>query len=235
LASREIAREHMGIISSIGHLKKALVASVIIHLFLIWVASYFPFLKRRIIIYSTPLFVDIVKIPPPKEKEKKKRVVYKKPAKKKKPKKKPKKTVKKEPEKKKPEKKKPEKKEPEKKEEPPEETQKKTVTPTPRGKISVEAVEFPFSYYLNIIQNKVTENWSPWGEEKGNKEAIIYFRVLKSGQITHVQIEKSSGSYALDQSALRAVALADPLPPLPQEFEEKFLGIHFGFSLEEEG
>ncbi len=210
----------MGILSEFTHLRKALVTSLAVHFFLICIAASLPFFKRRII-YSAPLFVDIVKTPPTpaKKTQKKKSVVYKKPKKKeakKKIQKKPKTIVK-------------------KKEETPEASEEKVVKPVPKGKVSVDAAKFPFTYYLSIIQSKITENWVPPGEDTGEKEVMLYFRILKNGEITFPKIEKTSGSKVFDQSALRAVALATPLPPLPPEFDENFLGVHFGFHFEGEG
>ncbi len=230
----------MGIISEFKHLKKALVLSLIIHFVLVGLAASTPFFRRRII-YSAPLFVDLVRMPPPvatKKKEKEK-AVYKEP-KKEKPKKKE--EVKQKPKKKEKVKEEPKKeKKEEKKEEPKKETaeteeekkEPKSGPLLPRGKISVEAAIFPFTYYLTIIQEKITENWTPWGEDQPSGEVVIYFRILKDGRISHIQVETSSGNQSLDQSALRAVALTR-LPGLPQEFEYDFLAVHFGFSLETE-
>ncbi len=211
----------MGLFAEAAYLRKALLASLAAHLFFIWAASSLPFFQRRIT-YTAPLFVDIVKIsPPPAKKAKKKSIVYKKP-KKKKPKKKTTKKAKKKP-------KEIAKKAPDKETRPPE----KTAKPIVQGKISVDGTKFPFTYYLTIIQSKVTGGWEPGGGKTGKKEVVVYFRILKSGEITYTRIEKSSGSRPLDLSALRAVTLASPLPPLPQEFEESFLGVHFGFRLGE--
>ena len=213
----------MGLFAEAGYLRKALLASFAVHLFFVWAASNLPFFQQRIT-YTSPLFVDIVKIPPPPAKKaKKKSIVYKKP-KKKKPKKKTTKKAKKKP-------RELARKAPDKETRPPE----KTARPVVQGKISVDGTKFPFTYYLTIIQSKVTGEWEPRGGKTGEKEVVVYFRILKSGEITYARIEKSSGSRPLDLSALRAVTLASPLPPLPDEFEESFLGVHFGFTLELEG
>ncbi len=43
------------------------------------------------------------------------------------------------------------------------------------------------------------------------------------------EVEKTSKHEIFDRSAVRAVRLADPLPPLPAGFKGKWLGVHFEF------
>ena len=91
---------------------------------------------------------------------------------------------------------------------------------------------FPYTYYLNIITDRVSSNWFTSLVDpgiSGNFQTIIYFRIEKSGQITNVQTEQSSGVTALDLSAIRAVRASAPFPPLPREYDESYLGIHLIF------
>lgn len=99
--------------------------------------------------------------------------------------------------------------------------------------LSLDSSQFPYIYYLRILKNKIYENWSPPVVEDTTEklqDVVIQFKILKNGKIVDSRIEKSSGIGFFDQSALRAVILASPLPPLPEEFEEEFLGVHLGFS-----
>ena len=43
---------------------------------------------------------------------------------------------------------------------------------------------------------------------------------------------KGSGFEFFDSSALRAVMLSDPMPPLPFGYNGDDLGVHFGFEYE---
>lgn len=108
-----------------------------------------------------------------------------------------------------------------------------------QGIISLDTSTFPYLYYLRILKNKIYENWNPpvnlekaLGEQK---MAVIFFKILKSGEIVSPSIEKSSGVAFYDQSALRAVISANPLPPLPDEFSEEFLEVHMGFRQSSKG
>lgn len=96
-----------------------------------------------------------------------------------------------------------------------------------------DVTDFPYTYYLNIIQKKVNGNWK--FEYKGavNEKVIVNFKIYKSGQVQEVTVEKSSGISFLDQSALRAVLLSSPFPPLPAQYDGSFLGVHFGFEFKQ--
>jgi TonB family protein len=101
----------------------------------------------------------------------------------------------------------------------------------------VDNPDFQFTYYLVIIQNKISTNWNPpFARSKKDRRltALLHFRILRNGQIRDARIETSSGASLLDQSALRAVSLSNPLPPLPQRFLDNALGVHFSFELEGE-
>lgn len=100
-----------------------------------------------------------------------------------------------------------------------------------KGSLVLDTSNFPYPYYLQAIQNRISENWRPPAGEiiAGQvRKVVIRFRVSRTGQVTSTGVENSSGVDLIDQSALRAV-LASKLPPLPTEFAEEFLGVHFGF------
>jgi protein TonB len=95
------------------------------------------------------------------------------------------------------------------------------------------AIAFPDPYYLQIIQTKVTGNWQPPQGILGRKKELtmmVYFAIDRKGNISEIQVENSSGSMLLDQSATRAVQLTNPLPPLPSVVKEEILRVHFRFT-----
>ncbi len=100
------------------------------------------------------------------------------------------------------------------------------------SQVKVDTKDFPYSYYLNLLRYRVQENWNPPYQETGRRQkisAIVRFKVLRNGQITDVKVENSSDRFLFDQSALRAVQAAGPLPPLPDEFSGDDLGVHIEF------
>jgi TonB family protein len=91
---------------------------------------------------------------------------------------------------------------------------------------------FPYTYYLNIITDRVSSNWFSSLVDpgvSGSFQAVIYFRIEKSGQVSDIKIEQSSGVTPLDLSAVRAIKASAPFPPLPREYEDAYLGIHLIF------
>jgi TonB family protein len=91
---------------------------------------------------------------------------------------------------------------------------------------------FPYTYYVLLIRDKVSSNWYTSLISPGLSSTIrtvVYFRILRDGQITNLKIEESSGIKSFDLSALRAIYSAAPFPPLPSGFEGEYLGVHFIF------
>jgi TonB family protein len=92
--------------------------------------------------------------------------------------------------------------------------------------------EFPFSYYLAALRTRIQSNWFPpyqGARSAISRKAIVYFRIERNGEINNVAVEKSSGDLVFDRAAQAAVMQASPLPPLPFDFPERALGVHFEF------
>jgi TonB family protein len=89
---------------------------------------------------------------------------------------------------------------------------------------------FTYSYYLNILLNKIGQNWNnPYRDKDVILKSIVYFEVDKDGLISNIRIEDDSGDEVYNESTMRAVALAKKLPPLPQEFSDDYLKVHLEF------
>ena len=104
-------------------------------------------------------------------------------------------------------------------------------TQSTSGIVSVEGKKFPFAYYLELIQNKINQEWRSPCNVMENKKVVVFFKILRDGQVKNISMEESSGNFLLDQSALRAIWQSAPLPPLPQEYKKDFLNVHFRFEL----
>ncbi|MGB9835869.1 MAG: TonB family protein [Candidatus Saccharicenans sp.] len=91
---------------------------------------------------------------------------------------------------------------------------------------------FPYTYYLQIIIDRVSSNWFTAINNldfTGEYQSVIYFKILRNGQIADLKIEQPSNLPALDLTARRAVELAAPFPPLPRDYENDYLVIHLIF------
>lgn len=98
------------------------------------------------------------------------------------------------------------------------------------GGVSFDSGDFPFSHYVNRMRQKIAASWQvPGGSEGSDRSAVVYFRVHRDGSVSHVQVEKTSSLFLFDQSCERAVLQAAPMPPLPREYADDYLGVHFSF------
>ena len=104
-----------------------------------------------------------------------------------------------------------------------------------KGDVGLDVHDFAFTYYLVLVRNKIAANWAPpAGLATGGRRVrtVVYFRIARGGEVSGVRLEGASGMEFFDRSALRAVMISDPLPPLPLGFTGGDLGVHFGFDWE---
>jgi TonB family protein len=87
---------------------------------------------------------------------------------------------------------------------------------------------FPFPWYLQYVQDTLTNNWGRMTSAQGR--VGVYFRIRRDGRIEGLRVETSSGNGALDQSAELAVKRVNRLNPLPDGFEGDSLGVRFWFT-----
>jgi TonB family protein len=100
------------------------------------------------------------------------------------------------------------------------------------NKLHVEVKDFPFSYYLNLLRNRIKSNWFPPHQANENNSPLsvnISFEISRNGHIENIASDNSSGRYLFDQAALRAVYSVGTLPPLPEEFVGDRLIVHIEF------
>jgi TonB family protein len=99
------------------------------------------------------------------------------------------------------------------------------------GNITVDNQDFRFAYYLEVLRERISYNWSPppvFGSA-AEVTATVYFKISRNGTISDEKIEQTSKHELFDRAAVRAVKISDPLPPLPAGFKGKWLGVHFEF------
>lgn len=94
----------------------------------------------------------------------------------------------------------------------------------------VSSSNIRFNRYYTAVYNKIYNSWIlPGYGSKRQLEAVVNIRIAKNGKILNTSFEQRSSSAYFDRSVLRAIKKADPLPPLPVGFNEKYLelGIRF--------
>jgi len=100
------------------------------------------------------------------------------------------------------------------------------------GGFQVDSPNFNYNYYLDLLRDKIRQNWKPPSGMPTKGEyitAVVEFTVRRDGMIIGVRVEESSGLAFFDQSTLRAVLNSNPAPPLPRAFDEDRLGVHVNF------
>jgi colicin import membrane protein len=85
--------------------------------------------------------------------------------------------------------------------------------------------------YYTVIWSRIKSQWNlPGGiNPKDNIEAVVQVRIMKNGAITGISFEKKSGLAYFDNSILRALKKANPLPPLPLWYRENGLDLGIRF------
>lgn len=103
-------------------------------------------------------------------------------------------------------------------------------SPQGTGALTLDVGDFPFAWYLQTIQRKITQNWMPPAQTPEGQHAVAVFEIGRNGQVLRWSIETRSGDVLYDQAALRAIAASTPFPELPAEFKEPLLRVHLGFT-----
>lgn len=78
-----------------------------------------------------------------------------------------------------------------------------------------------FILYTQQLQKRVQESWIVT-EKRPGLVASVSFKIQPDGDVQEVELTKSSGDGAFDQSVLRAVRKAAPFPPPPQSYAQEF-------------
>jgi protein TonB len=89
-----------------------------------------------------------------------------------------------------------------------------------------------FSWYVQGVQRKVTENWLKYEVDPriaDAKRVYLVFDIARDGHPMNVSIEQSSGVPSLDISARRAIERIDTFGPLPPDYSGSKVSVEFWF------
>ena len=90
-----------------------------------------------------------------------------------------------------------------------------------------------FGYYEQLIRDKVARNWRSQDLDASvHNPVVVTFDILRNGSIQNVHVTRSSGNFAADQSAQRAILMSNPFQPLPAQYERDTATIEFSFRLQ---
>ena len=89
-----------------------------------------------------------------------------------------------------------------------------------------------FIMYRNALEQHIKSGWR-WLPSAEHYKAQIDFTILPDGTVQNARISASSGSSSFDESALRAVYKASPVPVPPRDLYEQFRQARMTFDSEQ--
>jgi protein TonB len=93
--------------------------------------------------------------------------------------------------------------------------------------VEMDVSNFCCPEYIERVVLVIQRNWDQNQGVRGS--AVVTFTIHRDGKVDGVLVRRSSGFYALDNAALRAMARAQQLPPLPAQFTNPTLTLHVTF------
>lgn len=93
---------------------------------------------------------------------------------------------------------------------------------------SIDLGNFCCPEYLSTMIQLINRNWDSKQGVAG--QAVVRFTIERDGRISTMQIQKSSGYFALDQTAQRALLLTRQFPALPAQYTEEQLTVELVFN-----
>jgi TonB family protein len=108
-------------------------------------------------------------------------------------------------------------------------------TPTPGGggigSGSANPFGYGFGWYASLIRDRVARAWNRQGLDPRSRPVTVFFDLHRDGSVRNPRVMTSSGNFAVDQSAIRAVAAAGPFQPLPPQLPKEMYTVSLDFHL----
>ena len=92
--------------------------------------------------------------------------------------------------------------------------------------VQLDVANFCCPEYLGLMVDLIDRRWNR--RQQVSAEVKMQFTIQRDGRLTDIALERTSGYFALDTSAERALRLAS-LPPLPSRFSSDDLAVHLTF------
>jgi len=118
----------------------------------------------------------------------------------------------------------------------PHEQSKPTVTvtvPSQNTALRVEGITPGSNSYFGRVQSLISRHWAPPPVSlQSEPKVVIRFRLHRSGGVSDINVERSSGNDYYDAAGKRAILSAYPLPPFPAELSQPYVDINFTFGVD---
>jgi len=93
--------------------------------------------------------------------------------------------------------------------------------------VRLDVSNFCCPEYIVDMRNRIINNWNQ--NQQASGVVVIKYTILRSGEITNIELEQSSGNGILDLASQRALINTKMLAPLPAAFPERQLPVHLTF------
>jgi len=87
---------------------------------------------------------------------------------------------------------------------------------------------FEFLVYRNQMLRFIRDRWT-WVGKRADLEVTVRFGIQENGQIVGLKVIRRSGDPSYDESVIRAVTKASPLPPPPENYRKEFMNVELTF------
>ncbi|MCZ6907959.1 MAG: energy transducer TonB, partial [Deltaproteobacteria bacterium] len=85
-----------------------------------------------------------------------------------------------------------------------------------------------FLIYRARMLYKIKERWT-WVGKNSDLEVTVRFGIQENGEVVKLRIVEASGDPSYDESVIRAVRKASPLPPTPVVYRKDFMDVELTF------
>lgn len=85
-----------------------------------------------------------------------------------------------------------------------------------------------FFVYRQLLRNRIKSGWK-WYDTRAALNTWVTFKIARDGTISDVGVAESSGNREYDESVLRAIYKASPLPPPPEKVYDVFRDVKMSF------
>jgi colicin import membrane protein len=91
-----------------------------------------------------------------------------------------------------------------------------------------------FVRYFNEMRERIKSGWT-WAGRRTDLVASVRFSIQENGEIVGLKLVRGSGDSSYDDSVIRALRKANPLPPPPESHREEFTDVELAFTPKELG
>lgn len=95
--------------------------------------------------------------------------------------------------------------------------------------IEIQQTDDSIQQYMNNMQHTVKANWNPKTNSENSTRVVLKYRIHKNGEISNIEVLKSSGDKKMDETAIEAVRKSSPLAELPEAIKENYVDVNFSF------